>query len=821
MWSGSAERSYLDTKRIAIGVSFRSFIGLPGKSKRWNEVGAVFRRKMTREEKPESPVGFAADRSSPRWISLSSTLTGLLVLVVGFSFCVAYGISSYPWTDEIQTQTFTKKSFSELWDSYYTHRTYAILAKISVCLLGDNVIALRLPAAVMGILSLAAVYFYGYRLFGRWTGLLAGWYLAIHPLFLQNCKEARGFSGGVLFLTLGGWLLWEALDNRKTLYAFLSVFCYYLAYLFHPTTAMVFPGVLLGILYYTGESLATKKVSIRSIVSKPKTLAGLAVLLASAFALAYPYLKSYSRWGSLFIPKHVLAEGQGESLTLPFQSVGSFLYYAAPLFTSSRHWGFSLYFALAMALFAVLGAGKGKLSRTLFILLPAISSIPFFWFVLFEKIPLRYLVALLPFVSLLCAAGVCLLASWVARRIPYPNSLLKRAPRSRALDSRFRGNDENRKVFPHRHPRESGDPGEGRPFQRTAKIEPLAAFSLSVILLGGCLGPFLAATLYGRKPGQVFYRPFVQLVSANCFRNWPVWFYPKENYIRNHLLTLGLPRRRVLQIPSGADNRITQARLHVQSEKGVWVCPTAPEGSSQAEHDLQSEGFVPVNLFGKRIYFLPPCASSEDEEARTVVGDILKSAIRDVHLDCRSEFALAGLAAKNGYPELETALSERARVKMERISLLDYPGRGHAVVNALVRYLLAKGRTLEAAKAYLREIGKNPTLVPAFYVETFENLPKSHWPHVVKLEEFDSKEFAEGFVSALDRSVGQQESHRARFATRLGNVLLHTGQFDAARSLFNYALRKGDPQGEARQFLGLLEGIEKNWSEEVMWQMCR
>jgi len=46
--------------------------------------------------------------------------------------------------------------------------------------------------------------------------------------------------------------------------------------------------------------------------------------------------------------------------------------------------------------------------------------------------------------------------------------LLKKAPRSRALDSRFRGNDEKRNVFPSRHPRESGDPGEGRLSQRTA-----------------------------------------------------------------------------------------------------------------------------------------------------------------------------------------------------------------------------------------------------------------------------------------------------------------------------------------------------------------
>jgi len=49
------------------------------------------------------------------------------------------------------------------------------------------------------------------------------------------------------------------------------------------------------------------------------------------------------------------------------------------------------------------------------------------------------------------------------------SSLLKKGPRSRALDSRFRGNDEKRNVFPSRHPRESGDPGERPLFQQPVR----------------------------------------------------------------------------------------------------------------------------------------------------------------------------------------------------------------------------------------------------------------------------------------------------------------------------------------------------------------
>ena len=55
------------------------------------------------------------------------------------------------------------------------------------------------------------------------------------------------------------------------------------------------------------------------------------------------------------------------------------------------------------------------------------------------------------------------------------SSLLKKAPTSRALDSRFRGNDGERDVFPNGHPRESGDPGEAGLFQRPVRSERLGA----------------------------------------------------------------------------------------------------------------------------------------------------------------------------------------------------------------------------------------------------------------------------------------------------------------------------------------------------------
>ena len=46
---------------------------------------------------------------------------------------------------------------------------------------------------------------------------------------------------------------------------------------------------------------------------------------------------------------------------------------------------------------------------------------------------------------------------------------VEKAPMSHGLDSRFRGNDGKRGVFPSGHPRESGDPGEIGLFQRPAR----------------------------------------------------------------------------------------------------------------------------------------------------------------------------------------------------------------------------------------------------------------------------------------------------------------------------------------------------------------
>ena len=204
-----------------------------------------------------------------------------------------------------------------------------------------------------------------------------------------------------------------------------------------------------------------------------------------------------------------------------------------------------------------------------------------------------------------------------------------------------------------------------------------------------------------------------------------------------------------------------------------------------------------------------------------MIRDVIESAVENVELNCRVDFSLAGLAVRNGLSNLETELVERAQAKARRLRILDYRGRAHETVNAFVDYLVAKGRTMEAVKVYLTEIRRHPTLVPAFYIETFEKFPKNRWPHIVKQGEFDSEEFAEGFISAIKNAVGVKDSHRAEVACRLGNILLHAGQFSAAKRLFRYSVEKGDPRGESGKFLEAIDEIARTWSEDIMWRMCR
>lgn len=123
------------------------------------------------------------------------------------------------WYDEILTLTqFVRLAPTELavtYGSLNNHVLYTWLAKLSAAAFGETAFALRLPAALLGVVSIWATAALFRRTGWIWAAIVASALLAVsyhHVWFSQN---ARGYTGLLLFSTLAAIALARALNSRK------------------------------------------------------------------------------------------------------------------------------------------------------------------------------------------------------------------------------------------------------------------------------------------------------------------------------------------------------------------------------------------------------------------------------------------------------------------------------------------------------------------------------------------------------------------------------------------------------------------------------
>ena len=123
------------------------------------------------------------------------------------------------WYDEIVTYVkFAPLSWGEIVTDYSSqnqHFLYTLLAHASFETFGESAAALRLPAALFGIGSIAALFLLGRRVTTTRETLLACGLLTFsyhHVWFSQN---ARGYSGMLFWTVLSSWLLVRALRETR------------------------------------------------------------------------------------------------------------------------------------------------------------------------------------------------------------------------------------------------------------------------------------------------------------------------------------------------------------------------------------------------------------------------------------------------------------------------------------------------------------------------------------------------------------------------------------------------------------------------------
>lgn len=87
-----------------------------------------------------------------------------------------------------------------------------LLLRATMLLLGDAEWALRLPSVLCGVLTVAATWLLGRRLFDATTGLAAAALLAVSPLHIAYSQEARYYALFLLYSTVALWLLLALLE---------------------------------------------------------------------------------------------------------------------------------------------------------------------------------------------------------------------------------------------------------------------------------------------------------------------------------------------------------------------------------------------------------------------------------------------------------------------------------------------------------------------------------------------------------------------------------------------------------------------------------
>jgi 4-amino-4-deoxy-L-arabinose transferase-like glycosyltransferase len=123
------------------------------------------------------------------------------------------------WYDEGFSLWMARHPLPEIWRlswlaDFHPPLYYAVL-RGSLLMLGDSEASLRLPSALLGILTIPLTYALGRVIGGRRLGLLAALLVAFSPLHVSYAQEARMFALLACTATIGMWGLAALLRDHE------------------------------------------------------------------------------------------------------------------------------------------------------------------------------------------------------------------------------------------------------------------------------------------------------------------------------------------------------------------------------------------------------------------------------------------------------------------------------------------------------------------------------------------------------------------------------------------------------------------------------
>ncbi len=153
----------------------------------------------------------------------------IIILAIGCAGSILriWNINQSFWWDEIAgTMAYAhavplSDTISRLGPFFNNHALYSLVARFSLTLLGENEIALRLPALLMGILSIPMLFLFGKTFAGSRQGVIGAGLLAVSAVHIDHSMSARGYSGLALLALLSSYCFLKALrTNAKSTWTY-------------------------------------------------------------------------------------------------------------------------------------------------------------------------------------------------------------------------------------------------------------------------------------------------------------------------------------------------------------------------------------------------------------------------------------------------------------------------------------------------------------------------------------------------------------------------------------------------------------------------
>ena len=145
----------------------------------------------------------------------------LLALILLVATGLRFFRLGYPslWIDEIGQVLVADLPFPQFWLGVERHHGAApldyLVTKAALLLGAHSDFALRLPAALWGILAVYWTYRLGKRFFSREAGLLSAMFLAVNPMHLFYSQEVRFYALFIFLALFSTELFWEAWERDQ------------------------------------------------------------------------------------------------------------------------------------------------------------------------------------------------------------------------------------------------------------------------------------------------------------------------------------------------------------------------------------------------------------------------------------------------------------------------------------------------------------------------------------------------------------------------------------------------------------------------------